>query len=343
MSAVQLTAQPDSRPPAIFLLGPTAAGKTDLAIALVEQLNCEIISVDSAQVYKGMDIGAAKPDAATLARAPHRLINLRDPAESYSAGDFRRDALQAMREITAAGKTPLLVGGTSLYYQCLLAGNGNLPASNPLIRQQLEEELLAIGCPALHQRLAAIDPESAAKIAATDPQRTLRALELFQQTGKTRTQLWQEQQEQPQEPFAWRLLQLGLTPAQRSTLHQRIEQRFLLMLEQGLIAEVEALRKRSDLHLGLASMRAVGYRQVWQYLDGDFDLTQLKAKGIAATRQLAKRQLTWMRSWQHLNWLQSDHPQLVPLVLTAAAEFVAGKIAIEAVENRLLALNSALL
>lgn len=330
----------DERPPAIFLLGPTAAGKTDLAIALVEQLNCEIISVDSAQVYKGMDIGAAKPDAATLARAPHRLINLRDPAESYSAGDFRRDALQAMQEITAAGKTPLLVGGTSLYYQRLLAGDSNLPSSNPLIRQQLEKELQAIGCPALHQRLAAIDPESAAKIAPTDPQRTLRALELFLQTGKTRTQLWQEQQP---EPFAWRLLQLGLTPTQRSTLHQRIEQRFLLMLEQGLIEEVEALRKRSDLHLGLVSMRAVGYRQAWQYLDGDFDLTELKARGIAATRQLAKRQLTWMRSWQHLNWLQSDHSQLLPCVLAAATAFIANETTNKAIENRLLALNPTLL
>src|SRR5690554_928725 len=165
----------DKRPPAIFLLGPTAAGKTDLALALVEQLNCEIISVDSAQVYKGMDIGSAKPDAATLARAPHRLINLRDPAESYSAGDFRRDALQAMQEITTAGKIPLLVGGTSLYYQRLLAGESNLPQADPLIRERLTAELQQLGCPAMHQRLADIDPESATKIAATDPQRTLRA------------------------------------------------------------------------------------------------------------------------------------------------------------------------
>lgn len=326
--------QQDSRPPAIFLLGPTAAGKTDLAIALVEQLNCEIISVDSAQVYVGMDIGSAKPDAATLARAPHRLIDLRDPAKSYSAGDFRRDALQAMQEITAAGKTPLLVGGTSLYYQRLLAGDSNLPPSNPVIRQQLEDELQQIGCPALHQRLAKIDPEAAGKIAQTDPQRILRALELFQQTGKTRTQLWQEQK---QEPFAWRLLQLGLAPAERSTLHERIEQRFLLMLEQGLIEEVKALRQRSDLHLGLASMRAVGYRQVWQFLDGDYDLTELKARGIAATRQLAKRQLTWMRSWQNLNWLVSDHPQLLPRVVAAVENFIASK----AVGEGLLALKPA--
>lgn len=335
MPVSQLVEQQDQRPPALFLLGPTAAGKTDLAIALVEQLDCEIISVDSAQVYKGMDIGTAKPDAQTLDRAPHRLINLRDPAESYSAGDFRRDALEAMQEITAAGKTPLLVGGTSLYYQRLLAGDSNLPSSDPLIRQQLEKELQEVGCLALHQRLAVIDPEAAVKIAPTDPQRTLRALELWQQTGKTRTQLWQEQKP---EPFAWRLLQLGLTPSERSTLHQRIEQRFLLMLEQGLLEEVKALRLRSDLNLGLASMRAVGYRQVWQYLDGDYDLTELKARGIAATRQLAKRQLTWMRSWQNLIWLLSDHPQLLPLTLNAVAAFIEGE-AVSAVNKRLLLLN----
>ncbi|SFX31264.1 tRNA (adenosine(37)-N6)-dimethylallyltransferase MiaA [Marinospirillum alkaliphilum] len=309
------------RPPAIFLLGPTASGKTDLAVALVEQLNCEIISVDSALVYRGMDIGAAKPDAATLARAPHRLIDIRDPAESYSAGDFRRDALQAMQDITAAGRVPLLVGGTSLYYQRLLAGDSNLPEADPQIRAVLEAELQQLGCPALHQRLAAIDPESAARIAPTDPQRTLRALELWQLTGKTRSQLWREQQPQA---FGWRLLQLGLTPAERSTLHQRIAKRFANMLEQGFIEEVKALRARGDLHLGLPSMRAVGYRQVWQYLDGEFDYSTLLEKGIAATRQLAKRQLTWMRSWEKLHWLQSDHPELLPLTLAGCRAFMSG-------------------
>lgn len=308
----------DPRPPAIFLLGPTAAGKTDLAVALVEQLNCEIISVDSALVYRGMDIGTAKPDAATLARAPHHLVDIRDPAESYSAGDFRRDALAAMQAITEAGRIPLLVGGTSLYYQRLLAGDSNLPESDPAIRAALEAELQQLGCPVLHQRLAQIDPESAARIAPTDPQRTLRALELWQLTGKTRTQLWQEQENQP---FGWRLLQLGLTPAARSTLHQRIAQRFSIMLEQGFIAEVEALKLRGDLHLGLPSMRAVGYRQVWQYLDGEFDHSTLLDKCIVATRQLAKRQLTWMRSWQGLHWLQSDHPALLPGMLEAVDAF----------------------
>lgn len=320
-------------PPAIFLLGPTAAGKTDLAVALVEQLNCEIISVDSALVYRGMDIGTAKPDAATLQRAPHRLVDIRDPAERYSAGDFGRDAQQAMQEITAAGKTPLLVGGTSLYYQRLLAGESNLPQANPQIRERLTTELEQLGCPALHQRLAKIDPESAAKIATTDPQRTLRALELWELTGKTRSQLWQEQ---TQPEFPWRVLQLGLTPAARSTLHQRIAERFAKMLEQGFIEEVEALRARSDLHLGLPSMRAVGYRQVWQYLDGDGDRATLLEKGIAATRQLAKRQLTWMRSWQNLLWIQSDHAELLPLTLAASSAFLQGEPAEEQLQPLIL-------
>jgi tRNA dimethylallyltransferase len=311
-------------PSAIFLLGPTAAGKTDLAVALVEQLNCEIISVDSALVYRGMDIGTAKPDAATLQRAPHRLVDIRDPAESYSAGDFGRDALQAMQEITAAGKTPLLVGGTSLYYQRLLAGESNLPQADPLVRERLTAELEQFGCPAMHRRLAEIDPESAAKIAATDPQRTLRALELWELTGKTRSQLWQEQ---VRPAFPWRLLQLGLAPAARSTLHHRIAERFSNMLEQGFIEEVEALRRRADLHLGLPSMRAVGYRQVWQYLDGDYDRAALLEKGIAATRQLAKRQLTWMRSWQKLHWIQSDAVELLPVTLAATRAFLDGEAA----------------
>ena len=311
----------DKRPPAIFLLGPTASGKTDLAVALHEQLPCDLISVDSALVYRGMDIGTAKPDAATLARAPHRLIDIRDPADTYSAGDFRRDALEAMQEITDAGRIPLLVGGTSLYFRRLVAGDSNLPSADPAIRQALEAELQALGCPALHQRLAAIDPESAARIAPTDPQRTLRALELYQLTGKTRTQLWQEQEQQP---FPWRCLQLGLAPEDRRLLHQRIELRFEKMLETGFIEEVEALKKRDDLHLGLASMRSVGYRQVWQYLDGELTRSELFEKGVAATRQLAKRQLTWMRSWKDLNWLSPEEPARMARLHQEVADFCAG-------------------
>lgn len=308
----------DQRPPAIFLLGPTASGKTDLAISLLEQLPCEIISVDSALVYRGMDIGTAKPDAETLTRAPHRLIDIRDPADSYSAGDFRRDALQAMQEITDAGKIPLLVGGTSLYFQRLLAGDCNLPAADPQLRQKLEKQLEELGCPALHQRLAVLDPESARRIAATDPQRTLRALELWELTGKTRTQLWAEQ---TRPEFPWRTLQLGLAPSDRKLLHERIERRFAKMLEEGFIEEVVQLKQRGDLHLGLPSMRSVGYRQIWQHLDGELNQTQMFEKGVAATRQLAKRQLTWMRSWQELHWLASEADDLTHRVHRLAQDF----------------------
>ncbi|SFC39151.1 tRNA dimethylallyltransferase [Marinospirillum celere] len=308
----------DTRPPAIFLLGPTASGKTDLAVELVEHLPCEIISVDSALVYRGMDIGTAKPDAATLAQAPHRLIDIRDPAETYSAGDFRRDALAAMQEITAAGRIPLLVGGTSLYFQRLLAGDSNLPAADTEVRKRLEGELQQQGCPALHQRLAQIDPESARRIAPTDPQRTLRALELWEVTGKTRTQLWQEQQA---EPFPWRLMQLGLMPAERSVLHQRIELRFKKMLSEGLIEEVASLKARKDLHSGLPALRSVGYRQVWQHLDGELSWQEMFEKGVIATRQLAKRQLTWMRSWQDLHPLVAEDPNLRSSALEQVREF----------------------
>jgi len=313
-----MTTTQDQRPAAIFLLGPTASGKTDLAVHLVERLPCEIISVDSALVYRGMDIGTAKPDAATLARAPHRLIDIRDPADTYSAGDFRKDALDAMQEITASGKIPLLVGGTSLYFQRLLAGDSNLPAANPQLRQQLEQELAEKGCPALHQRLAAVDPESARRIAPTDPQRTLRALELWQLTGKTRTQLWAEQ---TRPPFPWATLQLGLAPRDRKRLHERIELRFNQMLEQGFIEEVARLKARDDLHSGLASMRSVGYRQVFQYLEGELNYAQMFEKGVAATRQLAKRQLTWMRSWQDLNWIAAESDDASQQALAWAQRF----------------------
>lgn len=307
-----------SQPPAIFLLGPTASGKTDLAVQLVERLPCEIISVDSALVYRGMDIGTAKPDALTLEKAPHRLIDIRDPADTYSAGDFRRDALQAMQEITEAGRIPLLVGGTSLYFQRLLAGDSNLPAADPEIRKALEAELQEKGCPAMHERLAALDPESARRIAPTDPQRTLRALELWELTGKTRTQLWQEQKT-PQLP--WRILQLGMQPFERSLLHQRIEQRFQLMLEQGLIDEVAGLKAREDLHSELPALRSVGYRQVWQYLDGELSYQEMFEKGVAATRQLAKRQLTWMRSWSNLERLTIEDNNLQGRVYRLVDEF----------------------
>ncbi|MGN8274273.1 tRNA (adenosine(37)-N6)-dimethylallyltransferase MiaA [Pseudomonas sp. SMN5] len=299
-------------PPAIFLMGPTAAGKTDLAIELTKVLPCELISVDSALVYRGMDIGTAKPSKALLAEFPHRLIDILDPAEAYSAADFRRDALQAMAEITARGKIPLLVGGTMLYYKALVDGLADMPAADPQVRAQIEEEAGRLGWQALHEQLALIDPESAGRIHPNDPQRLSRALEVYRVSGQSMTALRQRQSAQSTEAAASGLQQLPYTvanlaiaPANRQVLHRRIEQRFTLMLEQGFIDEVVALRERSDLHAGLPSIRAVGYRQVWDYLDGKLTSAEMQERGIIATRQLAKRQFTWLRSWADLHWLDS--------------------------------------
>ncbi|SDA96428.1 tRNA dimethylallyltransferase [Pseudomonas sp. NFACC15-1] len=299
-------------PPAIFLMGPTAAGKTDLAIELTKVLPCELISVDSALVYRGMDIGTAKPSKELLAEFPHRLIDILDPAEAYSAADFRRDALQAMAEITARGKIPLLVGGTMLYYKALVDGLADMPAADPEVRAQIEEEAARLGWQALHEQLAVIDPQSAARIHPNDPQRLSRALEVYRVSGQSMTALRQRQSAQSTEAAASGLQQLPYTvanlaiaPANRQVLHRRIEQRFTLMLEQGFIDEVVALRERSDLHAGLPSIRAVGYRQVWDYLDGKLTSAEMRERGIIATRQLAKRQFTWLRSWTDLHWLDS--------------------------------------
>ncbi|MEN2395174.1 tRNA (adenosine(37)-N6)-dimethylallyltransferase MiaA [Pseudomonas halotolerans] len=299
-------------PPAIFLMGPTAAGKTDLAIELTRALPCELISVDSALVYRGMDIGTAKPSKELLAEFPHRLIDILDPAEAYSAADFRRDALQAMAEITARGKIPLLVGGTMLYYKALVEGLADMPAADPNVRAQIEEEAARLGWQALHEQLAVIDPESAARIHPNDPQRLSRALEVYRVSGQSMTALRQRQSAQSTEAAAsgmqqlpYTVANLAIAPANRQVLHRRIEQRFTLMLEQGFIDEVVALRERSDLHAGLPSIRAVGYRQVWDYLDGKLTSAEMQERGIIATRQLAKRQFTWLRSWTDLHWLDS--------------------------------------
>ncbi|WP_256808269.1 tRNA (adenosine(37)-N6)-dimethylallyltransferase MiaA [Pseudomonas siliginis] len=299
-------------PPAIFLMGPTAAGKTDLAIELTKVLACELISVDSALVYRGMDIGTAKPSKELLAEYPHRLIDILDPAEAYSAADFRRDALQAMAEITGRGKIPLLVGGTMLYYKALVEGLADMPAADPEVRAQIEEEAARLGWQALHEQLAQIDPVSAARIHPNDPQRLSRALEVYRVSGQSMTALREQQSVQSTEAAAsgrqqlpYTVANLAIAPASRQVLHQRIEQRFTNMLEQGFIDEVVALRKRSDLHSGLPSIRAVGYRQVWDYLDGKLTLAQMQERGIIATRQLAKRQFTWLRSWDDLHWLDS--------------------------------------
>ncbi|WGI26796.1 tRNA (adenosine(37)-N6)-dimethylallyltransferase MiaA [Halomonas alkaliantarctica] len=307
----------DTRPWAIFLMGPTAAGKTDTAMALHERLGHELISVDSAMVYRGMDIGSAKPSAAELARAPHHLIDIHDPAEPYSAADFRVDALSLMRQISAAGRVPLLVGGTMLYYKRLIEGVANMPSSNPVIRQQLEAQWQAEGLSSLHKRLAEVDAVSAQRIHPNDPQRLMRALEVYYASGRPMSELWAEQQP---ETFPWRVLSIGLAPSDRSLLHRRIAQRFEVMLGEGLINEVAALKKRNDLHLGLPAMKSVGYRQVWEYLEGDYDYAYLVERGVIATRQLAKRQLTWLRSWPELNWVDSQRSDALDQVLKLVRE-----------------------
>lgn len=297
-----------SLPPAIFLMGPTAAGKTDLAVALAQRLPCELISVDSALIYRGMDIGTAKPDAQLLAEFPHHLVDIRDPLESYSAAEFCADALQAMAQISAAGRIPLLVGGTMLYFKALLEGLAEMPAADAVLRAELEAWAAAEGYAALHEELRRVDPQSAQRIHPNDPQRLVRALEVYRLSGLTMSEHRLRQQARgSQGLLPYTVAQLAIAPAQRQILHERIALRFELMLEQGLISEVEALRARGDLHLGLPSMRAVGYRQVWEYLDGNIERHSMVERGVAATRQLAKRQFTWLRGWQTpLHWLDSQ-------------------------------------
>lgn len=303
-------------PPAIFLMGPTASGKTALAIELVQRYPCEIISVDSALIYKSMDIGSAKPDSATLKIAPHRLINLIDPAESYSAAQFRQDALQAMAEITAAGKVPLLVGGTMMYFKFLQDGAAQLPSSQASVRDAIMQQGAELGWPQLHAQLAQIDPQAAARLAPNDSQRIARALEVFELSGKTLTAHWQEQEIQP---LPYRVVNLAVAPKERSVLHQRIELRFQQMLEQGFLDEVRKLHARPDLHADLPAIRCVGYRQAWDYLDGKYNYTEMVERGIIATRQLAKRQITWLRSWPELYWLDSLDPNLLQSALKILA------------------------
>jgi len=274
-------------------MGPTASGKTALAVSLVERFPLEIISVDSALVYRGMDIGTAKPDAATLARAPHHLLDIRDPTETYSAAAFCDDARRLMADIAARGMVPLLVGGTMLYFRALLQGLDDLPRADAALRKELEAEAAARGWPALHAELAVVDPATAARLAPNDSQRIGRALEVFRLSGTPMSALL----DRVQSELPYRVLQLALIPSDRAVLHQRIAARFDAMLAEGLIDEVDTLRRRYALNADLPSMRAVGYRQAWAYLDGEIDLKDLREQGIAATRQLAKRQLTWLRSW----------------------------------------------
>ena len=307
----------EHKPLAIFLMGPTASGKTDLAIQLRQQLPVEVISVDSALIYRGMDIGTAKPSKAELALAPHRLIDICDPAESYSAANFRTDALREMQEISAQGKIPLLVGGTMLYYKALLEGLSPLPSADEKVRSEIEAKAALIGWGGLHQELSKIDPISAQRINPNDSQRINRALEVFYLTGKTLTELTA----QKGEALPYDILQFAIAPEQREVLHRRIEQRFHNMIELGFQQEVEKLYRRPDLNENLPSIRCVGYRQMWEYLRGDYDHDEMVFRGICATRQLAKRQITWLRGWTSpIQWLDSLQPaQALEKVLTSVS------------------------
>ncbi|MBC6942162.1 MAG: tRNA (adenosine(37)-N6)-dimethylallyltransferase MiaA [Xanthomonadales bacterium] len=281
----------DRRPPAIFLMGPTASGKTALACELAGRFALGLVSVDSALVYRGLDIGAAKPDPDTLARHPHRLVDIREPTQPYSAADFRADALVAMREITAAGRIPLLVGGTGLYFRALAQGLSALPEAAPQVRAGLADEAARVGWPALHARLTALDPAAAARIKPGDAQRIQRALEIIQLTGQALSQLHGATLARP----PWRILKLALVPTVRAGLHARIAARVDAMLAAGLRDELVRLRALAGWDAQLPAMRAVGYRQAWGWLAGEYDQCGYRERAVAATRQLAKRQLTWLR------------------------------------------------
>ncbi|MBV7316748.1 tRNA (adenosine(37)-N6)-dimethylallyltransferase MiaA [Shewanella sp. NIFS-20-20] len=292
-------------------MGPTASGKTSLAMALSQHHHCEIISVDSALIYRTMDIGTAKPTAAELALAPHHLVDILEPTQSYSAADFSADALRLIEDILSRGKTPLLVGGTMMYFKALLEGLSPLPSANEEIRKQILREAEQQGWQALHDELVRIDPVAGARIHPNDPQRLSRAIEVFRISGKSLTELTQTKA--PALPYD--VVQFAIAPSQRHELHSLIEQRFDIMMSHGFIDEVIKLKSRPDLHLDLPSMRCVGYRQCWQYLDGEFSEATMREKAIAATRQLAKRQLTWLRGWPQLEWLETgDETNLSRLI-----------------------------
>ncbi|XOZ34977.1 tRNA (adenosine(37)-N6)-dimethylallyltransferase MiaA [Halomonadaceae bacterium KBTZ08] len=294
------------RPPAILVMGPTASGKTDLAIALREQLGGELISVDSALVYRGMDIGTAKPDAATLRRAPHHLIDIRDPAEPYSAAAFAADAGALIERIRNEGRVPILVGGTMLYFNVLRQGMAAMPQADETLRAELENRFDAEGGAVLHQELEAVDPEAAAGLHPNNRQRLIRALEVYRLSGRPISAYWADAQRQGGNGLPEGTVSLALAPPQRWVLHERIERRFRAMLEQGLLEEVQALYARGDLSPELPSIRAVGYRQVWEYLSSETRYDVMIERALAATRQLAKRQLTWLRKWPGAHWLNSE-------------------------------------
>ena len=306
-------------PTAIFLMGPTASGKTDLALKLALECNCEIISVDSALVYKQMNIGTAKPTEDELQKAPHALVDIIDPLEAYSAGNFRDDALRLMKEITDRGNTPLLVGGTMLYYKALIDGLSPLPSADQAIRKSIENEAETHGWKYLHQQLSEIDPVSAKRIHVNDPQRLSRALEVYRISGKSMTEL--SSIKSP--PIPYKVKQFAIAPLDKKTLHERIELRFKLMLENGFEDEVKALYERGDLHLDLPSMRCVGYRQMWEYLAGTMDHEEMIFRGVVATRQLAKRQMTWLKGWENVTWLESGDEKNFEMIKKQLVNFKA--------------------
>jgi tRNA dimethylallyltransferase len=302
-----------NKPPAIFLMGPTASGKTALSVQLAQALNGEIISVDSALVFKGMNIGAAKPTLEERGGIPHHLIDILDPAKSFSAGQFKKQALALMEDITRRKKIPILVGGTMLYFNALNSGLAILPEANPAIRNKLDQDLEQFGKEIMHQRLAKIDPEAAARIHPNDPQRIQRALEVYEISGEPLTSFFQEARMQHYLPY--KKIKLIIAPQDRAILHDIIDRRFRQMLEQGLVDEVEALYRRGDLTENMPSIRAVGYRQVWSYLQGEYDFETMTEKGIVATRQLAKRQFTWLRRETNAVNFQTGRPDLLQKVL----------------------------
>jgi tRNA dimethylallyltransferase len=282
-------------------MGPTAAGKTDLALELAKRFPVEIISVDSALVYRGMDIGTAKPEPEILRDYPHHLVDILDPTERYSAGNFREDALRLMSDITARGKIPLLVGGTMLYFKALQQGLSDLPSADAEIRAQLEAEVEQFGLSHLHERLSKVDPVSAARIHINDPQRIQRALEVYEITGQSMTELTKGSQKS----LPYNVIKVIVSPEDRAVLHQRIADRYKTMMSAGFVDEVKALFERADCHVDLPAIRAVGYRQAWAYLEGEYDQDTLVEKAIIATRQMAKRQLTWLRAQQDGIWFDS--------------------------------------
>lgn len=308
---------PNNTAPLLYLVGPTAAGKTAAALMLAQYFPLEIISMDSALVYRDMDIGTAKPNLAEQAQVPHHLLDIRDPSDAYSAATFAKDAQTLIQAIRARNKRPLIVGGTLLYYKALSEGLHCLPAADNAVRQQLDDEAAQCGWPAMHARLKKVDPSTAARLSPNDAQRIQRALEIWILSGKTMAQLLEEEKTTPCESFHT----LALEPQQRETLHQRIAARFDAMLEQGFLDEVNALRARGDLHPNLPAIRCVGYRQAWQYLDGAIDRPTMREQAVAATRQLAKRQLTWLRSLPTRHTIACDQTHYLDEVLRQARRY----------------------